>query len=35
MTEFEMETALIEKMGLKTSPLRIEYENKVYELWRM
>ena len=35
MTEFEMETALIEKMGLKTSPLRMEYENKVYELWRM
>ena len=35
MTEFEMETALIEKMGLKTSPLRMEYENKVYELRRI
>ena len=32
MTEFEKETALIEKMGLKTSPLRLEYENKVHEL---
>ena len=32
MTEFEKEIALIEKMGLKTSPLRLEYENKVYEL---
>lgn len=26
MTEFEKEIALIEKMGLKTSPLRLEYE---------
>jgi hypothetical protein len=32
MTEFEKEIALIEKMGLKTSPLRLEYEKKVYEL---
>ena len=35
MTEFEKEIALIEKMGLKTSPLRMEYENKVYELRRI
>jgi hypothetical protein len=28
MTEFEKEIALIEKMGLKTSPLRLEYEKK-------
>ena len=27
MTEFEKEIALIEKMGLKTSSLRLEYEN--------
>ena len=26
MTEFEKEIALIEKMGLKTSPLLLEYE---------
>ena len=32
MTEFEKEIALIEKMGLKTSPLRLEYENKVCQL---
>ena len=32
MTEFEKEIALIEKMELKTSPLRLEYENKVHEL---
>ena len=32
MTEFEKEIALIKKMGLKTSPLRLEYENKVHEL---
>ena len=32
MTEFEKEIALIEKMGLKTSPLRLEYENKVHDL---
>ena len=32
MTEFEKEIALIEKMGLKTSPLRLEYEKKVHEL---
>ena len=32
MTEFEKEIALIEKMGLKTSPLRLEYGNKVHEL---
>ena len=35
MTEYEMEIALIEKMGLKTSPLRLEYEKKVHELRRM
>ena len=35
MTEFEKEIALIEKMGLKTSPLRLEYEKKVYELQSM
>lgn len=35
MTEFEKEIALIEKMGLKTSPLRLEYEKKVHELRRM
>lgn len=29
MTEFEKEIALIEKMGLRTNPLRLEYENKV------
>ena len=32
MTEFEKEIALIETMGLKTSPLRLEYERKVCEL---
>ena len=32
MTEFEKEIAQIEKMGLKTSPLRMEYENKMHEL---
>ena len=32
MTEFEKEIALIEKMGLKTNPLRLEYENKVHDL---
>ncbi len=32
MTEYERELILIEKMGLKTSPLRLEYENKVREL---
>ena len=32
MTEFEKEIALIKKMGLKTSPLRLEYENKVHDL---
>ena len=32
MTEFEKEMALIEKTGLKTSPLRLEYEKKVHEL---
>ena len=32
MTEFEKEIALIERMGLKTSPLRLEYENRVHEL---
>ena len=32
MTEFEKEIALIKKLGLKTSPLRLEYENKVHEL---
>ena len=32
MTEFEKEIALIEKMGIKTSPLRLEYENKVSDL---
>ena len=26
MAEFEKEIALIKKMGLKTSPLRLEYE---------
>ena len=35
MTEYEKEIALIEKMGLKTSPLRLEYEKKVHELRRM
>ena len=35
MTEFEKEIALIEKMGLKTSPLRLEYEKKVHELRSM
>ena len=28
VTEFDKEIALIEKMGLKTSPLRLEYEKK-------
>ena len=32
MTEYEKEIAIIEKMGLKTSPLRLEYENKVHDL---
>ena len=32
MTEFEKEIALIEKMGLKTSPLRVDYETKVHDL---
>ena len=32
MTEFEKELALIERMGLKTSPLRLEYEKKVHDL---
>ena len=32
MTEYEKEIALIEKMGLKTSLLRLEYENKVHDL---
>ncbi len=32
MTEFEKEIALIEKMGLKSSQLRLEYEIKVHEL---
>ena len=32
MTEFEKEIALIKRMGLKTNPLRLEYEKKVYEL---
>ena len=32
MTEFEKEISLIGKIGLKTSPLRLEYEKKVYEL---
>ena len=32
MTEFEKEIALIEKTGLKASPLRLEYERKVREL---
>lgn len=32
MTEFEKEIALIQKIGLKTSPLRLEYENKVSDL---
>lgn len=35
MTEFEREIALIKKIGLKTSSLRLEYENKVYELRSM
>ena len=35
MTEYEMEIALIEKMGLKTSPLRLEYKKKVHELRSM
>lgn len=35
MTEFEREIALIEKNGLKTSSLRLEYENKVHELRSM
>ena len=35
MTEYERELILIEKMGLKTSPLRLEYEKKVHELRRM
>ena len=35
MTEFEKEIALIKKMGLKTSPLRLEYERKVHELRSM
>jgi hypothetical protein len=35
MTEYEKEIALIEKMGLKTSPLRLEYEKKVHELRSM
>ena len=32
MTEFEKEIAQIEKTGLKTSPLRLEYESKLREL---
>ena len=32
MTEFEKEIALLEKLGLKSNPLRLEYENKVHEL---
>ena len=32
MTEIEKQIALIKKMGLKTSPLRLEYESKVHEL---
>lgn len=32
MTEFEREIALIEKLGLKTSSLRLEYEYKVRQL---
>ena len=35
MTEFEREIALIKRIGLKTSSLRLEYENKVYELRSM
>ena len=35
MTEFEREIALIKKIGLKTSSLRLEYERKVYELRSM
>ena len=29
MTEFEKELDLIRKMGLKTNPVRLEYEKKV------
>ena len=32
MTEYEKEIAIIEKMGLKSSLLRLEYENKVHDL---
>ena len=32
MTEFEKEIAFIKKTGIKTSPLRLQYENKVHEL---
>lgn len=35
MTEFEKEITLIEKIGLKTSPQRLEYEKKVCELRSM
>ena len=35
MTEFEKEITLIEKIGLKTSPQRLEYEKKVRELRSM
>ena len=35
MTEFEKEIDLIENMGLKNSPLRLEYEKKVHELRSM
>ena len=33
MTEFEKEIDLIKKMGLKTNPLRLEYENKVHAIY--
>ncbi len=32
MTEYEQEIELIKKMGLKLSPLRLEYEEKVHAL---
>ena len=32
MTEFEKEINQIEKMGLKSSPLRLAYEKEVYAL---
>ena len=32
MTEYEQEIELIKEMGLKSSPLRLEYEEKVHAL---